>query len=652
MRKPSTFEQGDQMSVHHQPVLRGVSSVARRLPVGAEPTADGVHFRIWAPDQPSLAIQINGVDWWLDRDDSGYFAGLIPHAASGTRYQIRLANGQCVPDPASRYQPDGPHGDSQVVDPAQFTWTDAAWKGRSLEESILYEMHIGTMTLPGTWQAAQRELPELARLGVTCIEVMPVAEFPGRWGWGYDGVLLFAPSHLYGTPDEFRAFVNEAHRHGIGVILDVVYNHLGPDGNHLHELSQHYFTHERSTDWGTAINFDGPDCIPVREFFTSNAAYWIQEFHLDGLRLDATQDIHDDSPPDRHILTEITRHARSAAPDRKILVIGENEPQHSSLCRPASEGGYGLDALWNDDFHHSAMVALTGRHEAYYTDYRGTPQEFISAAKYGYLYQGQWYSWQNARRGTPGFDLDPMRFVSFIQNHDQIANSGRGDRAHLLGSPGRYRAMSALMLLGPGTPMLFQGQEFAASTPFLYFADHQPELARHVEAGRREFLSQFDSLKDPAAQRLIADSSDPETFVRCKLNFIERQLHADAYQLTRDLITLRRNEPCFRSENRQWIDGAVLGAEAFVIRFFQRNGQDRLLLVNLGIELDLPIVPEPLLGLPPEYGWQAILSTESATYGGSGVRSVVTADNGWHLPGEAAIFLGVVPTDPDQERPA
>ncbi|HEV3496357.1 MAG TPA: malto-oligosyltrehalose trehalohydrolase, partial [Actinomycetes bacterium] len=471
----------------------------RRYPVGAELSPDGgVHFRVWAPVRRKVEVVFGeppGDDGIaeLAPEGDGYFSGLVADAGAGTRYRFCLdGEDYLYPDPASRFQPEGPHGPSQVVDPWAYRWSDMDWKGAALPGQVLYEMHIGTFTREGTWAAAERELPELAAVGITCLEVMPVADFPGRFGWGYDGVNLFAPTRLYGDPDDFRRFVDRAHQLGLAVILDVVYNHLGPDGNYLKAFAPAYFTNKYKTEWGEPINFDGPDSGPVRDYFASNAAYWIDEYHLDGLRLDATQNIYDDTPdPAKHILAEIGRRVRAAAGGRSTLIVNENEPQHPRLARPLDRGGIGLDALWNDDFHHSAMVALTGRNQAYYTDYLGTAQEFVSAVKYGYLYQGQWYSWQGKRRGQPGLDIAPAAFVTFIQNHDQIANSGRGLRAHQLTSPGRYRAMTALMLLAPGTPMLFQGQEFAASAPFLYFADHKPDLAKLVHRGRREFLSQF-----------------------------------------------------------------------------------------------------------------------------------------------------------------
>jgi maltooligosyltrehalose trehalohydrolase len=615
----------------------------RRYPVGAEISpAGGVHFRVWAPGRRTAAVVIEGGGRTeLAPEGGGYFSALVADARAGARYHYRLDREERpYPDPASRFQPEGPHGPSQVVDPWAYRWSDMNWKGVSLPGQVMYEMHIGTFTKEGTWAAAERELPELAAAGITCLEVMPVSEFPGRFGWGYDGVDLYAPTHLYGTPDDFRRFVDKAHQFGLGVILDVVYNHLGPDGNYLKAFAPAYFTDKYKTEWGEPINFDGPDNGPVRDFFASNAAYWIDEYHLDGLRLDATQNVYDDTPdPSKHILAEIGRRVRAAAKGRSTIVVNENEPQHPQLVRPVEEGGMGLDALWNDDFHHSAMVALTGRNQAYYSDYLGTAQEFVSAVKYGYLYQGQWYSWQGKRRGQPGLDVPPAAFVTFLQNHDQVANSGRGLRAHQLTSPGRYRAMTALFLLAPGTPMLFQGQEFAASAPFLYFADHNPELAKAVRAGRREFLGQFPSLADPLMKEVMATPDAPETFDRCKLDFSERQKHAPAYQLTKDLLQLRREDPAFRAQAPGGVDGAVLGEHAFVLRFFEDDATDRLLVVNLGRDLHLLTCPEPLLAPPEQCKWRVALSTEDPKYGGSGTGPVDTPDEGWRIMGEAAVVL-------------
>lgn len=567
----------------------------------------------------------------------GYFSGRVDAAQSGSLYKYRLDGAGWYPDPASRYQPQGPHGYSEVVDPGTFAWTDRNWRGVKLDRQVIYEMHVGTFTREGTWRSAIPYLPYLADTGITLLEVMPANEFPGRFGWGYDGVHPFAPTRLYGIAADFREFVDQAHAHGLGVILDVVYNHLGPDGNYFGAFSPYYFTGKHQTDWGEAINFDGERCEPVRDFFTANAGYWIKEFHLDGLRLDATQNIYDDSPD--HILAAIGRAVRTAAGGRDTVVIGENEEQYVKLIRPLEESGYGLDGLWNDDLHHTAMVRLTGHNEAYYTDYRGTPQEFVSAAKYGYLYQGQWYKWQAKRRGSASFGCRPAAFVNFLQNHDQIANSARGKRAHMLTAPGIHKAMTAYILLTPGTPMLFQGEEFAASQPFLFFADHGPEVAHLVKAGRRKFLGQFRSLSDPEMWDCFADPGDPETFESCKLDHAERDrgIHREVHALIRDVLKLRREDPVLGNMGLGSVDGAVLSPDAFVLRYFGER-EDRLVLVNFGLDLHLNPAPEPLLAPPEGQEWDIILSTEGPRYGGCGVPPADTVEN-WIVPGQTALVL-------------
>ncbi|MGH7320533.1 MAG: DUF3459 domain-containing protein, partial [Candidatus Rokuibacteriota bacterium] len=361
----------------------------------------------------------------------------------------------------------------------------------------------------------------------------------------------------------------------------------------------------------------------------------IDEFHLDGLRLDATQNIHDDSP--EHILAAVSGRVREAARGRATILLAENEPQHTRLVRPLDRGGYGLDAIWNDDFHHSAMVALTGRNEAYYGDHLGTPQELISVIKWGFLYQGQWYSWQRQRRGTPTVGLGPAAFVIFIQNHDQVANSLHGRRVHALASPGRYRAMTALLLLAPGTPLLFQGQEFAASSPFLFFADLK-ELAPEMRRGRATFLAQFPSLAGVETEASLADPTDPRTFGRSKLDLGERERHAEAYALHRDLLRLRHEDPVFSAQRPGGVDGAVLGPDVFVLRFFGEAHGDRLLLVNLGRDWRAEPAPEPLLAPPAGARWALLWSSEAPRYGGSGVAAL-DPDGAWVIPGHAAIVL-------------
>ncbi|MBI1895363.1 MAG: malto-oligosyltrehalose trehalohydrolase [Acidobacteria bacterium] len=615
-------------------------AATRRLPIGAEVVAGaGVHFRVWAPLRKRVEVVLEraGSAVELTAEAGGYYSGSAPDARHGTRYRFRLDGGGMFPDPASRFQPEGPHGPSEVVDPALFRWTDQAWPGVELAGQVIYELHAGTFTPEGTWQAAARELPALADLGITLVEMMPVADFAGRFGWGYDGVNLFAPSRLYGAPGDLRAFIDRAHAFGIGVVLDVVYNHFGPDGNYIGEYARDYVTSRRRTDWGEAINYDGENSGPVREFVLANAGYWIGEYHFDGLRLDATQNVYDDSG--EHILAAIARRAREAAGGRGIVISAENEPQQARLVRPAHAGGYGIDAVWNDDFHHSARVALSGHNDAYYSDYLGKPQELISAMKYGFLYQGQWYNWQRKRRGTPALDVEPAHLIHFLENHDQIANSARGWRLHQFASPGRLRAMTALLLLGPATPLLFQGQEFASSRPFLYFADLNPEISDLVRRGRRKFLSQFRALKLEEMRGRLSDPCDPATFERSKLDHAERDRNLEAYRLHRNLLRLRREQPVFRQQRRGGLDGAVLSESAFALRFFGGEQDHRLLIVNLGVDLRLDPAPEPLLAPPEGCAWRILFSTEHPDYGGSGTPAVDREGENWRIPGEAAVVL-------------
>ena len=613
----------------------------RRLPVGAEiASGEGVSFRVWAPRARRVAVVLErgaGAPSVIELgpDEDGYFSGAARAAAAGTLYRYRLDGAErLLPDPASRFQPEGPHGPSGVVDPDAFTWSDEGWAGLTLPGQVFYELHVGTFTREGTWEEAMRELPAQAALGVTAVEVMPVAEFPGRFGWGYDGVDLFAPTHLYGKPDDFRSFVDRAHTLGLGVVLDVVYNHFGPDGCYLREFSATWFSERYRSEWGDAPNFDGTGSGPVRDFFVANAGYWIDEFHLDGLRLDATQSIQDASA--EHVVAAITRRARQAAGPRSVVIVAENEPQQVRLLRPAATGGYDVDALWNDDFHHAARVAVTGRHEAYYSDYRGTARELVATARRGFLYQGQRSTWQHKPRGTPTAGVSPARFVTYLQNHDQVANSGDGRRLHALTSPGRWRAITALLLLGPGTPLLFQGQEFAASAPFLYFADHKAELAAAIRAGRAKFLSQFRTLAASLTGRL-PDPGDLATFERCKLDPRERDTHCEAMALHRDLLSLRRGDALIGGQ--AGVDGATLDAQAFVLRWSGDISPDRLLLVNLGAELLLDVLPEPLLAHPPGLAWDLLWSSEDPRYGGAGTTPI-ESDAGWRLPPEAAVLLG------------
>ncbi|HLJ11194.1 MAG TPA: malto-oligosyltrehalose trehalohydrolase [Planctomycetaceae bacterium] len=628
---------------------------ARRLPIGSELLEGAVDFRVWAPKRHKVTVVAppqkgleQGKELALDPEENGYFSGAIP-GGDGMLYGIRLDHDdKLFPDPASRFQPRGPEWLSQVVDPSAFRWSDGSWKGVSAHGQVVYEMHVGTFTREGTWQAAARELPELAKIGITVLEVMPVADFVGEFGWGYDGVCLFAPTRLYGAPDDFRHFVDRAHAEGMGVILDVVYNHLGSVGNTLLEFSDDYKSRRYENEWGDPLNFDAENAKPVRQLVVANIRYWIDEFHLDGLRFDAIQAIRDASPS--HILAELTDAAREAAGNRTIYLVAENERQDVRAVRPSAEGGLGIDATWNDDFHHAAMVRMTGHNQAYYSDYEGAVEEFLAVFKSGFIYQGQLSLWQKKPRGSPTTGLDATAFLNFLQNHDQIANSGRGERIDRLTSPGKLRAMTALLLLAPQTPLIFQGQEFAASSPFLYFADMGDAHAGAVRGGRARFLSQFPSLATPEGMKLLRDPADRAAFECCKLDFAERRSHCQIYDLHIDLLRLRREDPVFHRQRADRLDGAALGPDCLVLRFFGDDRDDRLLLVNFGSDLRLAPVAQPLLAPPEGHLWGQLWSSESAAYGGCGTPPLDT-DKGWRIPGEAAVVLKALAQKPGESRP-
>ncbi|GAC1464083.1 MAG: malto-oligosyltrehalose trehalohydrolase [Isosphaeraceae bacterium] len=633
----------------------------RRMPIGAEIVPEGgVHFRLWAPKHRVVEVffpgdRTNGPEsaLVLASEGNGYFSGMAAHVGAGARYLFRLGEGKLTrPDPASRFQPEGPLGPSEVIDPATYRWSDEGWRGpESIEGQVFYELHFGTFTPEGTFQAATAQLPYLAALGVTVLELMPINEFPGAFGWSYDGVDLFAPSHVYGTPDDFRQFIDRAHGLGLSVLLDVVYNHLGPEGNVLTDFADDYFSKRHVSEWGPTLNFDDFNAGPVREFVLTNAGYWVDEYHIDGLRIDATQGLFDESS--EHIVPRLARRVRESARGRGVLVVGENEQQRARLLRPESRGGCGYDMLWSDDFHHAASVAATGSREGYYGDYLGTPQELVSVMKRGWLYQGQWNPRQSKRRGAPAFDLLPAAFLFYLQNHDQIANTAWGARFHELTTPGRFRAITALLLLAPATPLLFQGQEYAASTPFLYFGDLGPKIADEMRRGRQLFLQQFPSLATEEMQARVPHPSDPLSFRRSKLDPSERDRapHTEALALHRDLLRLRRHDPVFRAQSPGLLDGAVLGPEAFVLRWFAPGGDGRLLVVNLGAELRLKTAAEPLLA-PPAEGkrWRVLWSSEDPRYGGSGTPAPESEAHNWRLKGQTAVALAPEDAPEDEYR--
>ena len=607
----------------------------RRQPIGVElDPQGGAHARVWAPKRKTVEfVEDGGVETALTAEQNGYFSGPIAGAQAGTRYRFRLDGKDAYPDPASRYQPEGPHGPSVIVDPTRFRWTDADWKGVTIKGQVISEIHIGTFTPEGTFRAAAEKLDHFVDVGITCLEIMPVNGFGGAFGWGYDGVNWFSPTQHYGTPDDLRAFVDAAHARGIAVILDVVYNHLGPDGNYLPQFSDTYMN-PRATEWGEAINYDGDGSSGVRELAIANSGYWIEEFHFDGLRLDATQNIFDQSP--RHLIAEIVERARRAAGQRSIIVIAENEPQNVRLVTE-----FGVDAMWNDDFHHSTFVAMTGNNEAYLSGYRGKPQEFISAAKYGFLYQGQYYPWQKNRRGTAALRVAPHHFVSFLESHDQVSNLARSMRMHQLANPGLCRAFKGLLMLSPQTPMMFQGEEFGSTSPFPFFAGHSGDLAKAVRKGRAEFLEQFPGVK-ASGSATVRDPSDPKTMEMCRIDWMQRERNESSLRLHRDLIALRKSDPVISAQSSAAtgaLDGAVIADEAFVLRYFSPEHGDRLLVVNLGIGTTLHPAPEPLLAPAAGTRWRMKWSSEMVEYGGYGTPPLDAEGTGFRIPAQCTVLL-------------
>lgn len=618
----------------------------RRFPVGAEAVEGGYAFRVFAPEARQVAVETeDGARFPLAPKEHGYHAATLP-LATGARYWLRLDEGiERFADPASRFQPEGLDGPSQLTDPRAFAWTDAAWPGLSPGGQVLYELHIGTFTPEGTWDAAIGKLGWLKDVGITAVELMPVAEFGAAFGWGYDGVLQYSPTRLYGAPDDFRRFIDAAHARGIGVILDIVYNHLGP-GQRFEAFATSYFRDDIENEWARAMDFRVRTAAGPRAYFVGNAIYWIDEFHLDGLRIDAAHAMEDDSG--EHVVTEIVRKARAAAGARGILITAESEPERITSVRPPAEGGHDIDAMWNEDFHHSAMAAAWSRHEAYMHDHRGAPQEFVGVAKYGTLFQGQHYDWQDRGRGAYGLDLSPVHFINYLQNHDQVANSG-GQRFHRRTSPARARVITTLQLLSPQTPILFQGQEFAADTPFYYFLGVSGEMAEAVKQSRLDFLAQFQSLRDPAALQSLPAPADPETFQRSRLDWREAETHTDAVALHRDLIAMRRTDPTLSRQvpsRAGGVDGAVIGPDALLLRFFGENsGDDRLLLVNLGRDLNLRSIAEPLAAPPDGHDWMQHWSSEDHKYGGEGRRAMDLTDRAV-LSGEVAVLFTPGPARP------
>ena len=509
------------------------------MPFGAQVLPDGrVRFRLWAPAARRVELVLeatSGPVLPLETGGGGWADLTTGQAHAGSRYWYRIDGEMLVPDPASRRNPQGVHGPSEVVDPAAFDWTDADWRPRAWRESVLYELHVGTFTPEGTFAGVARKLEHLQRLGVTAIELMPVAEFPGSRGWGYDGVLPYAPTSAYGSPEDLKSLVCAAHTHGIAVMLDVVYNHFGPEGNFLHRYAPQFFTGRHSTPWGAAMDFDGPASRTVRDFFIHNALYWLEEYHLDGLRLDAVHAIFDAGEP--HILSEIAHCARDGpGRERPVYLVLENLANEARRLGPPG-GGNTFDAQWNDDSHHCLHVLLTGESAGYYRDYQERPHALLcrSLAE-GFAYQGESSRHLGGARGERSTHLPPSAFVNFLQNHDQVGNRARGERLAQLARAEAVRAAAAVLLLAPSPPMLFMGEEWAAAEPFPYFCDFEPELAAKVREGRmREFAHFEDGVPDPG---------DPATFVSARLdwNRMAEPPHARMFDHYRRLLAIRRRD--------------------------------------------------------------------------------------------------------------
>ena len=530
-----------------------MKSLGASLHLGATVRDDGVVFRAWAPRCRTLDVVIEGRrPLAMTRQDDGLFEGMVAALPAGTRYQYRLDGERYRPDPASRFQPEGVHGPSTVVNPASFPWTDQAFTGHALADLVIYELHVGTFTAAGTFEAIVPHLPNLVELGVTAVELMPVAEFPGSRNWGYDGVHLFAAQSTYGGPRGLRRLVDACHAHGLSVILDVVYNHLGPEGNYLGEFGP-YFTDRYRTPWGGAVNFDGPEAEGVRRHFVENARAWVRECHVDGLRLDAIHAIFDASPT--HILTEISTAVREEARalGRPVHIMAESHDNDRRIMLPAAEGGIGLDAVWSDDFHHAVHVRLTGERGGYYADFT-EPRRLATALAEGFAFQGEYSEYFRRDRGTPSADLPGERFVICVQNHDQVGNRAQGDRLSMIAPFEAVKLAAALLLVAPSVPLLFMGEEYGETSPFQFFTSFlDRDLAEAVKKGRTEEFSRF------AWQGAVPDPGEPATFVRSRLNhpLAGAPRHRELYQYYRRWLALRRTHPALGARGKERAQAAI-----------------------------------------------------------------------------------------------
>jgi maltooligosyltrehalose trehalohydrolase len=542
------------------------STAEQTYELGAR-VADGVaQFVVWAPEHALVELVVHragGDDVRpLRRDERGYWSGAFEDLGAGTLYRYRLNRSRehTFPDPASRFQPRGVHGPSQVVDPRRYTWNDRGWNSPALEQLVFYELHVGTFTPAGTFDGVAARLPYLKQLGVTAIELMPVGDFPGRHNWGYDSVAIYAPARCYGTPDSLRALVDAAHGHGLAVVLDVVYNHFGPDGAYATAFSPYYLSQTHTNPWGPGLNFDGPHSADVRRFFIENALQWLGDYHVDALRLDATHAIVDDGTP--HFLAELTSALR-AETGRDVVIVAEDHRNLTQMLEPVQKGGYGLDAVWADDFHHQARVHTAGDRDGYYADFTGSTVDLARTLTQGWFYTGQMSAHAGEPRGTDPAGLSLPQFVLCIQNHDQIGNRGDGARLHHQIDPGAYRALSTVLLLAPHTPLLFMGQEWAASSPFQFFTDHHEELGKKVTEGRRAEFAAFEGFRDE-----VPDPQAPETFDRSRLRWrdLQSSAHIGVLRLYERLLELRRTEPTLQGRGRYLFEARALDDETIAIR--------------------------------------------------------------------------------------
>jgi maltooligosyltrehalose trehalohydrolase len=575
-------------------------------PFGAECRSDGsVRFRLWAPAAHRVELCLSSakgpMKFPLERRDNGWFELVTDAARTGTKYKFRIDNEREVPDPASRFQPQDVNGPSEVIDPDAFDWQDLAWRGRPWEEAVIYELHVGAFTPRGTFAAIAEHLDYLSDLGITALELMPVGDFPGQRNWGYDGVFPFAPDSTYGGPEDLKELIQSAHSRDIMVLLDVVYNHFGPEGNYLGFYAPQFFTDRHRTPWGKGINFDGPESRVVRDFFIDNALYWLNEYHFDGLRLDAVHAITDDS--ELHILAELADAVRkSLGQDRHIHLVLENDSNQSRYLR-RSEGcqPQAYTAQWNDDIHHALHVLITGERDGYYCDYSKQPIDQLGRCLInGFAFQGETSLHRDSQpRGESTDGLPLTAFISFMQNHDQIGNRAFGERITNIADPSAVRAAAAILLLAPSPPMIFMGEEFGAETPFLFFCDFKGDLAAAVTAGRRDEFARFSRFTDPADRERIPDPNAVTTFEASRLNWnvITQPRHREWLGLYRQLLKLRRDRilPLLSTACRVQADYEVRGNRGLTARWKFSDNSQLTLVANLRSEslslLDVPDKP-------------------------------------------------------------